>query len=185
MRPAIRLSLAAMSTAMATLVLFAAVALGDPTSPRIQFFACSAGGANAKLVPAGQPLFLPSGFSSGVRGLVEAALPKLTETFSVTYSAGGGATFQLAFGPLRHNSDGTWTAPLRVDFPALAAGDSMTIHWTQTVSQPIEDLVPPSSDWDPAANFQPPWDGTGLKYQNHINPGVIDFGTCTVTAVAP
>ena len=39
------------------------------------------------------------------------------------------------------------------------------------MTHPTQDLVPPSSDWDPVANFQPPWDGTGLKYQGFIAAG--------------
>ncbi len=59
----------------------------------------------------------------------------------------------------------------------------MTVHWTYTVSQPYKELVPPSSDWDPEANFQPPWDGTGPKFASFTAAGVYDLGICTVTAV--
>ena len=133
--------------------------------------------------PADTPLFIQSGFSSGTRGLVESATSKTQNTFSVTYSAGGGSTFLPAFEAPQQNPDGTWTAMFTADFPPLASGDSMTIRWTYTVSQPFQELVPPSSDWDPEANFQPPWDGTGLKYTNFAAAGVYNLGTCTVTAV--
>ena len=172
------------ATVMLALGLFTSLAQADPTSPRIAFFGCAAGGQFAKSVPAGQPLYVQSGFSSGTRGLVEAAIPKIKNTFSVSYSAGGSAVFSPVYGALRQNPDGTWTAPFRVDLPALGAGDQMTIHWTYAVSQPYRDLVPPSSDWDPLANFQPPWDGTGLKYQAFVAAGAYDLGTCTVTATA-
>ena len=168
--------------ALAMAAFTAGLAYADPNSPRINFFACAAGGSNAKAVPANTPLYIQSGFSSGTRGLVEAAVGKIQNAFAVT-SAGGSSTFIPPFGPLLQNPDGTWTTLFRVDLPALASGDSMTIHWTYTVSQPYKELVPPSSDWDPEANFQPPWDGTGLKYASFTAAGVYDLGTCTVTAV--
>ena len=161
----------------------AGLAQADPNSPRINFFACAAGGSLAKAVPANTPLYFQGGFSSGTRGLVQAALPKIQNTFSVSYSAGGGTTFTPSFGEIFPNAGDTWTASFRVDLPALASGDSMTIQWTSTYTQPTQDLVPPSSDWDPVANFQPPWDGTGLKYSGFIAAGDYDLGTCTVTAV--
>ena len=168
--------------ALAMAAFTAGLAYADPNSPRINFFACAAGGSNAKAVPANTPLYIQSGFSSGTRGLVEGAVGKIQNACAVT-SAGGSSTFIPPFGPLLQNPDGTWTTLFRVDLPALASGDSMTIQWTYTVSQPYKELVPPSSDWDPEANFQPPWDGTGLKYANFTAAGVYNLGTCTVTAV--
>jgi len=159
------------------------LAYADPSSPSIAFFACAAGSSFAQSVPANVPLYTRLGYASGTRGLVQTAIGKIDNTLSVTYSAGGSSTFHPEFGDLVENPDRTWRAPAQVDFPALASGNSMTIHWTETVTQPIEDLVPPSSDWDPVANFQPPWDGTGLKYQHFTPAGGYDLGTCTVTAV--
>ena len=177
------LRVGAVVVALAVAAFAGGIARADPNSPRVGFFGCVAGGSFAKWVPADTPLFIQSGFSSGTRGLVESATSKTQNTFSVTYSAGGGSTFLPAFEAPQQNPDGTWTALFTADFPPLASGDSMTIHWTYTVSQPFQELVPPSSDWDPEANFQPPWDGTGLKYTNFTAAGVYELGTCTVTAV--
>ena len=59
--------------ALAIAAFTAGLAHADPNSPRINFFACAAGGSNAKAVPANTPLYIQSGFSSGTRGLVEAS----------------------------------------------------------------------------------------------------------------
>ena len=177
------LRMGAVVAALVIAAFAAGIAQADPNSPKIGFFGCAAGGSFAKSVPANTPLYIQSGFSSGTRGLVEAALQKNKNTFSVSYSAGGGTTFTPPFGEIFPNAGDTWTALFRVDLPALASGDSMTIQWTSTYTHPTQDLVPPSSDWDPVANFQPPWDGTGLKYQGFIAAGDYDLGTCTVTAV--
>ena len=166
------LRMGAVVAALVIAAFAAGIAQADPNSPKIGFFGCAAGGSFAKSVPANTPLYIQSGFSSGTRGLVEA-------TFSVSYSAGGGTTFTPPFREILPNAGGTWTALFRVDLPALASGDSMTIQWTSTYTHPTQDLVPPSSDWDPVANFQPPWDGTGLKYKAFIAAGVYDVGTCT------
>lgn len=69
-------------------------------------------------------------------------------------------------------------APLAIDVGSVHVGESMSIRWTGAYTGPIEDLIPPSDAWDPSASY----DGTGLKYQNHIHPGSFDLGTCTVTA---
>jgi hypothetical protein len=182
MSTSLRVSAAGIAV-LAIAALTTGLASADPSSPRISFFACASGSSVAKSVPAGVPLFVPGGFSSGTRGLVVAATGKIQNTFSVTFSVGGSSTFNPAFGTLVENPDGTWTAPFRVDLPTLASGNSMTIHWAYTVSQPFKELVPPSSDWDPVANFQPPWDGTGLKFESFTAAGVYDLGICTVTAV--
>ena len=139
------LRMGAVVAALVIAAFAAGIAQADPNSPKIGFFGCAAGGSFAKSVPANTPLYIQGGFSSGTRGLVERALQKNKNTFSVS--------------------------------------DSMTIQWTSTYTQPTQDLVPPSSDWDPVANFQPPWDGTGLKYKAFIAAGDYDLGTCTVTAV--
>jgi hypothetical protein len=167
---------------LGSVMLMAAVAQADPTPRRVNFFACVAGSPIAKSVPADTPLFFTSGWGSGNLGLVQAAIPKIVNTFSVTYPDGSTVTFNPGFQPIRHNADDTWTAPFRVDFGSLHTGESLTIHWTGVFNGPVEDIVPPSDAWDPAANFQPPWDGIGLKYQNHIAAGPFDNGTCTVTA---
>lgn len=167
---------------LAALVLSASVAQADTTPFQVRFFACAAGSPAAKSVPADTPLLLRAGWSEGTRGLVQAAIPKIVNTFTLNYSGGGTVTINPAFQTVVHNADGTWTAPFRVDLGSLQAGASLTIHWTGMFTRPIEEVVPPSDPWDPAANFQPPWDGTGLKFQNHIDPGPFDNGTCTVTA---
>ena len=175
--------LSAVGIAAVVAAFTAGLAHADPNSPSIRFLACAAGISDAKVVPANTPLYVQGGFSSGTRGLVEAAVHKIQNTLSVSYSAGGGATFTPQLGEIFHNASDTWTTLARTDLPPLAPGDSMTLQWTVTFTRPTQDLVPPSSDWDPVANFQPPWDGTGLKYQDHIEAGVYDLGTCTVTAV--
>jgi hypothetical protein len=58
----------------------------------------------------------------------------------------------------------------------------MTIHWTGEYAAPLEEIIPPSDDWDPVANGYSPWDGTGLKYQLREPAGPFDSGTCTVMA---
>lgn len=115
------------------------------------------------------------------------AIGKLQNTFDVTYSLGGSATFNPTYGAVVQSTllDGTWGSPFtRIEFGSLQPGETMTIHWTYTASAPIMDLAPPSIAWDPIANgFE--WDGTGLKYQDHIDAGLHDNGTCTVIADAP
>jgi hypothetical protein len=168
--------------ALAALVLSASVAQADTAPFGIRFFACEAGSPAAKSVPSNTQLYLAQGWSEGTYGLVRASIPKVVNTFTLTHSGSAPVTINPAFQPIMPNADGTWTAPFQVDLGSLQAGESLTIHWTGIYTGPIEEVIPPSDPWDPAANFQPPWDGTGLKYQNHIDPGPYDNGTCTITA---
>lgn len=163
-------------------VTFAAAAHGDPTSGRIRFFACVAGAPTAKAVPADTPLYVSNGWTEGNYGLLRAQLGKIVNTFSITYPDGRTMSIDARFQPIVANADGTWTAPFQVDLGSLQSGESLTIHWTGLLTGPLEEIIPPSDAWDPTANFQPPWDGTGLKYQKHDAAGPFDNGTCTVTA---
>ena len=177
-----RISLAVTIAAVTTLSVWAAVAQADTTPVRVPFFACAAGSPAAKAVPANTTLFFSSGWTEGTFGLVKAAVGKVVNTFTVTYPDGRSVSVNPDFQAIVQNADGTWTAPFRVDFGSLQAGQSVTIHWTGVYTGPIEDVIPPSDDWNPVANGFPPWDGTGRKYQNHNDPGAFDKGTCTVTA---
>jgi len=40
---------------------------------------------------------------------------------------------------VQQNADDTWTALFRVDLGQLAAGQSMTVDWTSSLSQPVMD----------------------------------------------
>ena len=191
MKPTLRLSLAGTAVALVALVSFTAIA--QATAPvtdanRVKFFACAAATNPtdpSRLVPANAPLWDQRGYSSGSKGLVQSAVSKITNTLEVTYSSGATATFHPTYGPAELRPDGTWTAWLtRIEFGSLAPGESMTIHWTYTVSSAYEDLAPPSTDWAPTVLGLPPYDGTGLLYQLHVDAGTYGNGICTVTAVA-
>jgi hypothetical protein len=152
-----------------TIVLVAAAVAGvqaarATTAPDFaNVFGCSLHGGHTT-VAAGTPLQARGGWAGKNRGLVQDFLGAQSTSLSVD----GGSAVDMAYGPITQGGPDDWGVRFAYGLPALAAGRSMTVVESLSLSHPVPDGVTFQSDDDSKPFF---W-----------GPGTLVWA-CTLTAV--